>query len=84
MTIGAEELLQRRDRWLAMADQAPTEALRVQLLNIARLFEVEIELTHRAHECLCESKELIARVDSLLVRRPSVKRELDQGGSIFS
>jgi hypothetical protein len=66
MDAKAEKLLQDRDRCLKMAELAPTEAVGTKLLQIAHLYEVEAELTERARRLIAESKDLIAKADTIL------------------
>jgi hypothetical protein len=64
----AEKLLLHRDRCLELAAKAPTEAIRARLLNIAKLYEVEVRLINRARRSIAESNELIAVAASLVGR----------------
>jgi hypothetical protein len=51
-----ERLLRCRDRCREMAETAPTEAIRISLLSVARLYEIEADLMDRAHSCLVQHK----------------------------
>jgi len=66
MDSNTEKVVQRRDRWVAMAVQAPTEAIRAHSLFLAHLCDVDFELTKRARQQIAESKELIAKADTIL------------------
>ena len=54
------------DRCLELADAAPTEPIRLSLLNIARLCLVEAELIAGSKQAIAESRVLIARASALL------------------
>jgi hypothetical protein len=66
MDATTEKLVLRRDRWVAMAMEAPTEAIRAECLRIAHLYEVDVDLTEHALRHIAESKELIAKVPAIL------------------
>jgi len=51
-----------------MAERAPTEAIRANLLSVAHLYDVEARLTARASQHIEESKGLIAEAAALLGR----------------
>jgi hypothetical protein len=48
---------------------APSEAIRVKLLSVARLYQIEVNLIDRARESIADSKELIAKIEALLSPR---------------
>jgi len=66
MDATTEKLVLRRDRCVAMAMYAPTEAIRVERLRVARLYDVDVDLTARALQHIAESKELIAKATAVL------------------
>jgi tetratricopeptide (TPR) repeat protein len=61
-----EKLVWRREHWMEKAKQAPTEAIRAQRLNVAHLYEVDAKLTERALRHIAESRDLIAKADTIL------------------
>jgi hypothetical protein len=61
-----EPLLRHRNRCLQLAEMAPSEAIRVKLLSVARLYEIEVNLIDRAGQSIADSKELIAKIEALL------------------
>jgi hypothetical protein len=58
-----EKLVRRLDR---LAMQAPRKAIRAHLLSIARLHDVDVQLTERTRQNIAESKELIAKATTIL------------------
>jgi hypothetical protein len=51
-----------------MVMQAPREAIRAHRLSIARLHDVDVDLTERTRQRIAESKELIAKAATVLSR----------------
>jgi hypothetical protein len=65
----AEVILRHRDHCLELARVAPTSEIRAKLLSLAHLYEIEAGLIADTASCITESKDLLARVESLV--RPS-------------
>jgi hypothetical protein len=60
------ENLLHRDRCLHLAEVAPSEAIRVKLRSVARLYEIAVNLIDRARQSIADSRELIAKTEALL------------------
>jgi hypothetical protein len=61
-----DKYVQRRDHCLLMAEVAPTEGVRVSLLRMAQLCEIEARLVEQAALRISESRAAIAKADALL------------------
>ena len=61
-----ERLLRHRDHFLELAKAAPMDEMRVKLLSVARLYEIEAQLLENAKLLVSECKELLAAVDAVL------------------
>ena len=68
MDATTEKLVQRRDRWVILVMQAPREAIRAHRLSIARLHDVDVDLTEQTRQRIAESKELIAKAATVMSR----------------
>ena len=66
MDATTKKLMQHRDHWVAMAEQAPTEAIRVDCLLIAHLYGRDVNLIEQALHQIAESKDLIAKAATML------------------
>ena len=70
------DYIRRANHCHVLVGAAPTEAIRVFLLRIARQYEREAGLAQRAFQCVVESKELIDTAEFLL-NRPSTNAEVE-------
>ena len=63
------------DHCFSLAEKAPDDLMRARFLYLARLFEIEHRLIHRARSNLSESRKLLERAGAILAKTPTAAVE---------